>query len=67
MIVFTDRAGVKRMDPETGAISDVLAEPKVAYHTWSADGRTLFVLMRPPERPRILAFTPPDTTPRTVA
>ena len=65
-IEFTADSGLYRLDPTSGAVSSVMTGLGVGYRTWSADRRTLFgVRDRLPIR--IAAFTPFDTTGRTVA
>jgi Tol biopolymer transport system component len=65
-IEFESDSGLYRLDPETGVMSTVMPNSRIAYRTWSADHRTLYGVRT--QLPfRILAFTPPDTTGRTVA
>jgi Tol biopolymer transport system component/tRNA A-37 threonylcarbamoyl transferase component Bud32 len=66
-IEFDADSGLYRLDPETGGMSTVMTNSRIGYRTWSADHRTVYGLVQERAPFRIVAFTPPDTTGRTVA
>ena len=63
---FTADSSLYRLDPESGVVSTVMTPVRIGYRTWSADRRMLYGV-RGQALTRIVAFTPPDTTGRTVA